>query len=236
LWIFVIVTVLALVSSASAGVLSQKQSEQYANSCSSYEPTASGGEWVLANVTYPGSVSCFDVDLMDGFWEVPKANDYLGWCIGSKPDQLQGKFEFIAHSSLLPTEGLPDGISDVNWKKVNYVINHKNGADKYTVQAVIWHYYGGQSHTWGTVNPDKYAELVEAADAHPDYIPQYPENHSVIFWGTTVAQPVFIEAQTLCPPCGNCGGIPEFPSQILPIALIVGILGAVQLIRRSSEL
>jgi hypothetical protein len=218
--ILLVFAVLALVSVASAALPSQ----------------------VTATLNFPGPVSYFDVDVTSGgSGDLPNANDYIGWCASSQNGINLGSQTFQVWSSL---ETLPSGIPTADWKKINYVINNKAGADKYTIQAVVWYYDGGPI-PWGTVDgtptTGKMGELIAAADAailaNPTYTPGPGENYAVILWnqgtpGTqepVTYQPVFIEIPIPGIPT------PEFPTLALPVAMLIGVVGAVQFIRARKE-
>jgi hypothetical protein len=189
---------------------------------------------VTAVIGHPGPQSYWDVDVTNGGnVDLPTMNDYVGWCADSKTGLGPGTFSFKVYSSLSPGS-LPSGFPTVQWNKVNYVINHKGSADKFTVQAVIWHYDGGY-HNWGPLNQVQmessadYLALVAAADANPTYVPVAGENYAVILWSRTNAQPVFIEVPVPPP------SIPEFPTLALPVAMLIGVVGAVQLFKTRKE-
>jgi hypothetical protein len=201
--ILMVFTVLALVSVASAALPSQ----------------------VIAKIAYPGPDSYWDVDVTMGGLDIPIANDYDGSCGSSKNSITQGVHEFNVYSSLGP---LPSGLPYANWNKINYVLNHKAGADKYTLQAVYWHYDSG-SYSWGTVDWTKYKQLVDAADAHPTYVPGPGDTYAVILWSSATAQPIFLEIPVPDIP------VPEFPTLAVPVAMLVGVVGMVHYIRERKE-
>jgi hypothetical protein len=201
--ILMVLIVLALVSVASAALPSQ----------------------VTAMITYPGPVSYWDVDVTSGGGDIPTANDYVGMCGSSKNYISVGSHVFNVYSSLKP---LPSGLPYANWNKINYVINHKAGADKYTLQAVIWYYDSGP-YSWGTVDPVKKAELIAEADKNPNYVPGSGENYAVILWSSATAQPIIIELPVPDIP------VPEFPTLAVPVAMLVGVVGMVHYVRTRKE-
>lgn len=203
--ILLIFAVLALVSVASAGLPSQ----------------------VTATLAHPGPNGYWNVDVtaVVGGTDISTTVNYDGYCAASNLPITVGSKVFNVYSSL---GALPAGLPTVNWNKVNYVLNHKAGADNATIQAVIWHYDGGP-HSYPTVNWVKYQELVNAADANPTYVPGVGENYAVILWSSRNQQPVIIEVPIPDIP------VPEFPTLALPIAMMIGVVGAVQFIKARKE-
>jgi hypothetical protein len=182
---------------------------------------------VTATITHPGPASYFDVDVTSGGnFDLPNANDYLGWCGSSELVGIGPGNVFTPYDS---RGTLPSGINTVQWNQVNYVINHKGTANAATIQALIWYYDGGII-PWGTVEVAKFNALKADADANPAYVPSVPgEKYAVILWKTTGVQPVFIEVPIPSIPT------PEFPTLALPVAMLIGVVGAVQYVRARKE-
>jgi hypothetical protein len=202
--ILLVFAVLALVSVASAALPAQ----------------------VTATIGHPGPVSYWDVDVTVGGGDIPAANDYIGWCEDSQTFLGAGTHVFMVYSSL---GALPAGLPTVDWHKVNYVINHKAGADQDTIQAVIWH-YDGRPVPVQPYNPALYAQIVNDADANgAAYVPDVGEMYAVILWSSRTAQPVFIELPVPDIP------VPEFPTLALPVAMLIGVVGVVQYVRARKE-
>jgi hypothetical protein len=201
--ILLVFAVLALVSVASAALPSQ----------------------VTATIGHPGPQSYWDVDVTIGGGDIPAADDYIGWCASSALGLGEGERIFQVYSSL---GTMPEGFPTVDWNKVNYVINHKAGANPSTIQAVIWHYDGGVNSFDG-VDMTKYDALIAAAEANPTYVPGVGENYAVILWNHRSLQPIFIEIPIPEIPA------PEFPTLALPVAMLIGVVGAVQYVRARKE-
>jgi hypothetical protein len=202
--ILLVFAVLALVSVASAGLPSQ----------------------VTANIVTSGSQSYWDVDVTIGGGDI-SANNYIGWCSYAYTYLANGTdVPFNVYSSL---GLLPANLPSANWNKINYVINHKGTADKFTIQRAIWHYAINGPIAWGTYDEAKYNALIAAADANPTYVPDVGEKYAVILWKSTSSQPVFIEVPIPTIPS------PEFPTLALPVAMMIGLVGAVQYVRARKE-
>jgi hypothetical protein len=204
--ILLVVVMLALVSVVSAALPSQ----------------------VTATITHPGSQSYWDVDVTVGGGDIPAANDYIGWCSDTGSGITAGSHVFNVYSSL---GSIPSGLPPMDWAAANWIINNKGNADKCTVQTAIWH-FDGAPHTWCPVDPDEYERLVTggtaASAAH--YMPGVGENYAAILWDARVGgQPVFIGIPVPEIPS------PEFPTLALPVALMIGIVGAVQYIKTRKE-
>jgi hypothetical protein len=121
----------------------------------------------------------------------------------------------------------------VDWNRVNYIINHKNGASKGAIQQAIWKYDNGRIG-WPTSGPWTEAEvqaLITDAEANgATYVPANPgELYSVILWKSETAQPFFIEVPIPEIP------VPEFPTFALPVAMLIGVIGAVLYVRERKE-
>ena len=185
---------------------------------------------VTATVGYPGPASYFDVAITSGGnFDLPNANNYLGWCTDSQINGLGSGNTFVPYDS---RGTLPTGINTVDWNRVNYVINHKNGASKGAIQQVIWYYDGGRT-TWSGAPylESEVTQLKADADANGGaYVPTASgENYVVILWRSTNVQTVVIEVPIPGIPT------PEFPTLALPIAMMIGVVGAVQYVRARKE-
>jgi hypothetical protein len=186
---------------------------------------------VTAHIATPGTAthSYWDVDVTTGGGDIPAASDYVGWCADSQSGISSGTHIFNVYSSL---EAPPIGLPTADWQKINYVINHKDGANPSTIQAVIWHYDGGVipwTYPLEPVDNAKVADLIAAAEANPSYVPGPGDIYAVILWSSRTAQPLFIEIPIPTIPS------PEFPTLALPVAMLIGVVGAVQYVRARKE-
>jgi hypothetical protein len=183
---------------------------------------------ITATIATPGSQSYWGVDVTSGSGDIPTANGYLGWCSDTGSGIGSGSHVFNVYSSLVSP---PSGLPPMDWAAANWIINNKGKADKYTIQAALWHFDGGPI-TWGAVDPVEYNRLVaggEAASA-AHYQPVYGENYLAILWDARIGgQPVCIEI-----PIPNIPS-PEFPTLALPVAMLIGVVGVVEYVRTKKE-
>jgi len=132
---------------------------------------------------------------------------------------------------------IEEKMSKLNWDKINYVINHKNGAKWDTVQAVIWHYLGeAPPYTGGSIDgydTGKYQELIDNADLHGvGYSPYCREKYAIILYQSGL-QAIFAEVSVPTVDCTNPPPIPtpEFPTIALPAGMLVSLVGLIYLVR-----
>jgi len=208
--ILLVIAVLALVSVASAALPAQ----------------------IDAVVTYPGSASYWNLRIINGGGDIITGADYAGWCGSSQLGLSTGQHTFNVYSSL---GSLPAGLPIVDWYRVNYVINNYPNANAATLQQVFWHYDGG-SYAWnpdaplGPFDGNLYATIIADADTNGgSYVPGPGNDYAVILWSARTAQPVFIKLPIPEIPT------PEFPTLALPVAMLIGVVGAVQYIRSRKE-
>ena len=82
--------------------------------------------------------------------------DYPGWCIEMDETMERGdSHDVTLFSSLAP----PDVFKYINWIKINYILNHKQGS-MMDVQRAIWHYTDNQDVTGIAL------AMVQAADTN----------------------------------------------------------------------
>ena len=203
--ILLLAAIIALVSVASAALPSQ----------------------VTATIASPGPSSYWDVNVLIGGGEIP-ANQYLGWCSDTGSGIGAGTSTFDVYSSL---GTIPSGMPPMDWRAANWIINNKGTADKFTVQAAIWH-FDGSPHTWGIVDTVEYDRLITgaAAASAAGYVPTLNEKYLAILWNPRdPGQPVAIEIPVPGIPS------PEFPTLALPVGLIIGLAGMVEYIKTRKE-
>ena len=114
------------------------------------------------------------------------------------------------------------------------------GADKDTLQAVIWH-YDGRPNPIAPYNPAKYAELVGLADGNKSFVPGCGQKYAVVLYHPTgtyenpaqashPTQAIFLVlTKPTCPDPGIPA--PEFPSLALPAGMLIGMVGLVYFVR-----
>jgi hypothetical protein len=161
---------------------------------------------------------------------------YLGWCADSQVGIGTGLHTFNVYSSLDPAN--PSPISDANWRKINYVINHKGTLNKYEVQTIVWKYDGGEPAAgWWDTTPTsidwtKVSTAMSAADAYvaanPTYAPGPGDVYAVILWSGRDSQDIFIEVPI---PYSS----PEFPSLALPVGMMLGLVSAIYVVKSREE-
>lgn len=192
--------------------------------------------------TYPGIAtdSYWTVELLDAVNpELEAVSGYTSWCVDSNPDdphylQSGHTYSFDVYSSL--EGGWPADMPGVsNWKKVNYILNHKND-DWEITQAAIWHFDGqsGAAYPSGTgvggYDEDAYDEyLADVEENGGDFFPTCRAPIYAVILYDPGHQVIIIEDDY---PCDNS---PEFPTLALPVAMLIGVVGAVQYIKTRKE-
>jgi hypothetical protein len=90
-------------------------------------------------IAYDGAGSYFDIDFSDVPPNLDVANgSYQGWCadrsvLMPRGEQLTVRlYNSYDHSLPLP-------LREKNWSKVNYILNHNNGATKLDIQDAVWY-------------------------------------------------------------------------------------------------
>ncbi|HNX18478.1 MAG TPA: hypothetical protein PKM50_09170 [Methanoregula sp.] len=199
-----VVAILALVATASAAL----------------PPT------VTATISNPGATSYWDVTITSGGnGDLPNGY-YPGWCADSQQAINSGSHTFDVYSSLGAN---PTSINSANWHKINYILNHKGDANKYTVQAAIWYFDGGII-PWGTPegtkDSGKLGALIADAEANGgSYSPGPGDVYAVILWNGESTQAIIIEVPIPDIP------VPEFPSIALPVSMLLGVVFIVHVAR-----
>jgi len=191
-------------------------------------------ETITASIHNPGSSSYWDVDIASGGTaDLPNANNYDGWCSDFKNTTAEGSHTYKVYSSL---GYIPPEVPSANWRKINYLINHRNTTDPGmgAFQAAIWHYdgvpTGYPSHSSiGSYNPQTFDAYIHDADAaiaaDPAYTPGTGDMYAVILFDRAGVQTVFIEVPVPDIP------VPEFPTVALPVGMLVGMVYLVYIYR-----
>jgi hypothetical protein len=204
---------------------------------------------VVANPSFDQSLpSYWNIVVTTGTLpELPVSGDhYFGWCSdynGHLP--YSGTHTFHAYSTL---DGAGASVNigvlpgpTVNWSAINYIINHKGSYSWRIIQAVMWHYDGkvnppfdeGSIGAWTSADQALYDAFVKnvEANAGTNYAPPSTGKYAIFLWDTAGVQGIFVEGlMTNRPP-----PVPEFPTVALPIAMMVGMVGVVQFLKKREN-
>ena len=122
---------------------------------------------------------------------------YPGWCIDRETTMVRSvSHDVRLYSSLTP----PASVSGINWRAINYILNHKQST-MMDVQRAIWHFTDGYTATGFAL------AMVNAANANPSYDPTTHPILTVICLSQTSSgvQDTIIELRH-----GLCGLSPGF--------------------------
>jgi hypothetical protein len=171
----------------------------------------------------------WNVDITAGGNEALPNGMYDGYCANGNA-YMQVQTAFNIYDSRFPAT-FPGGINTADWNRINYVLNNKQGADKITLQWVYWYYSGGYMFTEPAYDTVKYAAILADADANGgSFVPTVAGQHyAVIFWNPEQVQLAFIEA--IVPTTPGPNPVPEFPSLALPIAMMLGLVFIVHVVK-----
>lgn len=130
-------------------------------------------DFTLSNVT-PG------YDITNGV--------YPGWCVQKYRLMNNGSNPVYIKSCYDPT--LPQDFKNVSWDKINYIINHRQGKDKYSVQSAIWYFTDNTS-----ISNDTGAQALvnDTLQNGPGYIPQSGDILAIPVIGYHALQSAFLE-------------------------------------------
>lgn len=137
-----------------------------------------------------GINSWFDMEIKDIPFDCDIANGtYLGWCAQKDIEMTRGVNHTVRlYSSYDPNMPISyDGA--VNWSKINYILNHKQG-NRDSIQKAIWHYIHLDNYS---SNPDAQAMIADADQNGSDFIPKTGEVLAIIVEGTETIQRSFFE-------------------------------------------
>jgi len=210
----------------------------------------------VASASLPGAVTAtgiYPASPLNSYWtidvtkssatEVPAALGYEGWCVDTGNSTYVGQsYDYTAYSSL---GTLPNGIPTIDWKAINYILNvAPSNGDWRIRQAAMWHYDGmsstplpahdnvqPQTSDPSGYNKDVYLEYIKDIDLHKrSFVTECGAKYAIILYhqGTQV---VIVEGKT-----DSCQtSAPEFPSLALPVAMLIGVVGAVEYIKTRKE-
>jgi hypothetical protein len=154
---------------------------------------------------------------------------YDGYC-GDGSVVMKQMTTFNIYDSRVPAL-FPSGLTSADWNRINYVLNNKQGANKETLQVVYWHYGGVGYIPNANYDLAKYNEIIADANAYGgSYVPTTAgQIYAVITWNPNQVQSAFIEAVVPTTPGPN--PVPEFPSLALPIAMMLGLVFIVHVVK-----
>ena len=137
-----------------------------------------------------GTKSWFDITLLN----VPQGYDvtnglYPGWCIQRDKEMSRGVNHSVYFYSSYDS-ALSENFSNNNWNKINYVINNKQGASKYTIQQVIWWYICQDPVS---DNDTLAKNIIANADLNGDFVPSSGEFIAILIDGGSETQRSFFE-------------------------------------------
>jgi len=180
----------------------------------------------LTGTIVSGSGDYFGIKLADG-------TRFTGWCAEENLNIYYDKYVFTTYDS---RSSFPVGTQET-WNKINYVMNHPvtahGTATWHEIQAAVW-YFMETSPPWNSgidpVNMNIYTDLVNAANspAGANFIPGPGDQYAVIL-KVSGYQAIFYMVTVPEIPA------PEFPTVALPVAMIIGVVGVVQVIRNRKE-
>ncbi len=212
--ILLLLVVLALISVASAALP--------ANPVSATLTYKGGPEWYWTINVNTASIP-----------EVP-ALMYEGWCadkyhyIGSTSTPKTYN-SFTAYDSRDPNSWANTAMPPANWKAINWIMNNKHN-DWRINQAALWHFDGepnGFPESWDVKGYDKGAFTTYINSVDINFIPACGETYAVILYDPLRNdQVIFVERPT--PACTNT---PEFPTLALPVAMMLGVVYTVHVIK-----
>jgi hypothetical protein len=195
----------------------------------------------VSKITVPnGPISYFEVTTTTAGGDLSPAGLWESMCVGYTIHGVKTGI-FKVYDSTNPV-GLPLYINTVDWHKINWMAQPANraGVDWRIVQAAIWKLDGASgvaypadayTNGYNHADFDAFMALVNAQGA---FVPGPTDYYVAILTmddanGNPISQPILIPVKPI--PTNT----PEFPSLALPVALLVGIVGAVEFIRTKKE-
>lgn len=201
--------------------------------------------WHSADDAFPNYVDVLVTSPTDNT-DLP-AVSYPGFCVDEPLSiWVNSQYDWDVYSSidLVTYPG-----KTVDWNRVNYVLNHKNGAKWPAVQAAVWHFAdpytfpsgwltdSGQNQWYPEIGAQYNALITDAqtngGSFKPDCSDSSHNKYAIMLYatngpaGTTYPyQRIFLEKDL--PPCTSA---PEFPTLALPVAMLIGVVGVVYVIR-----
>ena len=115
---------------------------------------------------------------------------YAGWCVQKELQMILNSSHSVILYSSLNISSLPPEFNDMPWDKINYIINHKTGYTRNSIQNAIWNFTDDTncSDDLGAL------ELVNAANAYNgSYIPTIGDKLAIPILGKKTIQLTFLE-------------------------------------------
>jgi hypothetical protein len=147
---------------------------------------------------------------------------YNAWCL-RRGAPLPGQTIHVVRLYNSSDPNLPPAFKAMGWRRITYVINHRQGATKEDVQQAIWRL--AKSPGLKTITPRAARLIAEANRKAKDYTPATGDLVPVLCLSTGEEQPLFIEYRV--PPASP----PQVKGAFFaaPLALVGGAGGAVGL-------
>lgn len=211
--ILLLISILALVPAASAAL-----------------PATVGGTLIYKPASHPNDY--YQADLQTGTNPELPSGIHALFCANQHTTIYTGWHEWSVYTSLKP---VPVGAT-ADWDRINYVINHPDTlhgrATWHELQAAFWHYQGDSPPYHSSINPyntDIYQDLIADADANGEgFVPQSGETYAVVMYISQTVQPSMTFEPVPYP-------TPEFPSAAIPVVLLIGMLGAVFVLKSRRQ-
>jgi hypothetical protein len=188
---------------------------------------------VMGVASYPNGISYLSFNLKSGGNSaLPDSPPlYTGWCINSGAALKNDLPEtWNVYSSL---GVVPPSIQTENWGAINYVINHQGSYNQYVVQSAIWRFGGSSELDYqypGHIAPNvtDVNNLVNLGIANEHWVPGPGDLYAVVLFSGANDQPVIIQVPNPPP-------VPEFPTLGLPVAMLLGMVFTIYVVKRRNE-
>jgi len=132
----------------------------------------------------------FFIDLRYG-QDLEDFQSYKAWCLEKDgPIRRNALHKVRLYSPYSPD--LPPKLRDVQWDRINYIINHKpESASKKSIQEAIWYFTNGGKKA--KLSPEAVRLIEEAKEKGKDYIPGDGDLIAVVCVPLEPKQPFFVE-------------------------------------------
>jgi hypothetical protein len=156
--------------------------------------THSMGTWASITDTYFPDVELDDIVSGYNIWE---GTGWDGWCVDSD-HTLDPNFLYndrAVECSISLSSDLPGWYGNINWSKINWIINNRDNHTMEDVQDAIWYYTNDLAY--GSLSQNS-KDLVDGADG--TFIPEVGQKYAVILDANIgrCIQIIIIEAIRTC--------------------------------------